>query len=73
MLGQKHLLPGVLLGVLLMPLASTGKNTTGLIRSAIGIIATARKGYDAQKGERAFYLEVKGRDNQSYTDVSGRY
>ena len=62
-----------LMGVLLMPLAATGKNTTGLIRSAIGDIATARKDYDAKKGEHAFYLEVKGRDNRSYADVSGRY
>jgi len=62
-----------LMGVLLIPLAATGKNTTGLIRSAIGDIATARKDYDAHKGEHAFYLEVKGRDNRSYADVAGRY
>lgn len=62
-----------LIGILLMPLAATGQNTTGLIRSAIGNIVTARQDYDARKGEHAFYLEVKGRDNRSYTNISGRY
>ncbi|MGV6815778.1 MAG: metal-dependent hydrolase [Thiotrichales bacterium] len=60
-------------GVLLLPLASTGQNTTGLIRSAIGDIAKARQEYDARKGDYAFYLETTGKDNQSYADVSGSY
>lgn len=60
-------------GLLLLPLASTGQSTTGLIRSAIGDIATARKEYDARKGDYAFYLKLKGRDNRSFENVSGRY
>lgn len=60
-------------GVLLMPLAATGKNTSGLIRSAIGDIASARADYDARKGDFAFYLEIKGRDNRNHSPVDGRY
>ncbi|MDZ7808970.1 MAG: metal-dependent hydrolase [Arhodomonas sp.] len=49
--------------------ASTG----GVITSAIGDIASARERYDAEKGRHRWTLEVEGRDNRSYADVSGRY
>lgn len=62
-----------LLGMLLMPMARTGEGTTGLIRSAIGDVAVARQAYDAGKGSHAFRLEVRGRDNRSYEDVSATY
>ena len=47
----------------LLSLAQTGKGTTGLIRSAIGNISSAREEYDALKGTHAWSLEVKGRNN----------
>ena len=62
-----------LIGLLLMPLARTGEGTTGLIRSAIGDVAAARRDYDAGKGGHAFALELRGRDNRTYADVSGTY
>jgi inner membrane protein len=62
-----------LVGVLLMPLARTGEGTTGLIRSALGRIVEARQQYDAKKGTHAFRLEVRGRDNRTFGDVSGTY
>jgi len=62
-----------LAGLLLMPLARTGEGTTGLIRSAIGDVSAARAEYDAGKGSHAFTLELRGRDNRSYADISGRY
>ncbi len=63
----------VLLGLVLMPLAQRAEGTTGLIRSAIGDIAAARSDFDADKGRLAFTLEMRGRDNLSYADVSGTY
>lgn len=63
----------VLLGLVLMPLAQRAEGTTGLIRSAIGDIATARRDFDADKGRMAFTLTLRGRDNVSYADVSGTY
>ncbi len=63
----------VLIGVGLMPLARTGEGTLGLVRSAIGDIVSARQQYDAGKGSHAFKLEVRGRDNRSYADISGTY
>ncbi len=67
------LLVMVLLGLVLMPLARTGEGTLGLVRSAIGDILSARQQYDAGKGSHAFKLEVRGRDNRSYADISGTY
>ncbi len=60
-------------GVLMMPLAERAEGTTGLIRSAIGDIATTRKDYDAEKGRLAFDLKLRGRDNRTYADISGTY
>lgn len=60
-------------GVVMMPLAERAEGTTGLIRSAIGDIATARQDFDADKGRLAFTLSLRGRDNTSYADVSGVY
>jgi inner membrane protein len=61
------------IGFLAKPLAGSGLGTMGLIRSAIGNIASARDDYDAKKGSHAWSLEVKGRDNRSYEDVTGSY
>jgi inner membrane protein len=61
------------IGLLMKPLAGSGLGTMGLIRSAIGNITSAREDYDAKKGSNAWSLEVKGRDNRSYDDVSGTY
>ena len=57
----------------LLSLAQTGKGTTGLIRSAIGNIASAREVYDAHKGSHAWSLKVEGRNNRTYEDVAGTY
>ena len=62
-----------MVGAGLMPWAVTGEGTTGLIRSAIGDIAAARKDYDSGKGVRAFSLIVRGRDNQTLDDIGGEY
>ncbi|WP_456378851.1 metal-dependent hydrolase [Thiolapillus sp.] len=56
-----------------MQLAAEEAGTTGLIRAAIGNISAAREDYDAMKGRNAWVLEVKGRDNRSHADISGRY
>ncbi len=61
------------IGFLVKPLAGSGLGTMGLIRSAIGNIASAREDYDAKKGSNAWSLEVRGRDNRSYDDISGTY
>ena len=61
------------IGLLAKPLAGSGLGTMGLIRSAIGNIASAREDYDAKKGSNAWTLEVTGRDNRSYDDISGTY
>ncbi|MCF7992156.1 MAG: metal-dependent hydrolase [Thiohalocapsa sp.] len=60
-------------GMLLMPLAETGKGSAGLIRAAIGDLESVRAEYDAQKGSWAFDVEVKGRHNATFADISGRY
>lgn len=57
----------------LLALAQTGKGTTGLIRSAIGNISTAREDYDAQKGSHVWSLDVEGRNNRTYEDAAGTY
>ncbi len=67
------LLVMALIGLLMKPLAGSGLGTMGLIRSAIGNIASAREDYDIKKGSHAWSLEVKGRDNRSYADISGSY
>jgi inner membrane protein len=36
-------------------------------------MTTARAEYDAGKGSHAFALDLRGRDNRSYADVSGSY
>lgn len=67
------LLISILVGALMMPLAATGKGTAGLIRGALGDLEMARGEYDRDKGTALFTLEMKGRDNRTYTDVSGTY
>jgi inner membrane protein len=61
------------IGLLAKPLAGSGLGTMGLIRSAIDKIASAREEYDANKGSHAWSLEVEGRDNRSYDDISDTY
>ncbi|MCB1761333.1 MAG: metal-dependent hydrolase [Gammaproteobacteria bacterium] len=63
----------VVIGLWMQPLASSGLGTIGQIRSAIGRISSARELYDANKGGHAWSLEVKGRDNRGYQDISGSY
>lgn len=60
-------------GLVMMPLAQRAEGTTGLIRSAIGDIASTRKDFDANKGRLAFTLTLRGRNNTSYADISGTY
>lgn len=57
----------------MMPLAATGKGTAGLIRGALGDLEMARAEYDPDKGTARFSVELTGRDNRTYTDVSGTY
>jgi inner membrane protein len=62
-----------LIGIVMMPLASTGKGTSGLVRAALGQLEGARSEYDRDKGGFAFEVQVVGRDNRSDADISGRY
>ncbi|MBK1632648.1 hypothetical protein CKO31_18250 [Thiohalocapsa halophila] len=62
-----------LASVLMMPLAATGKGSAGLIRAALGQLEAARQEYDRDKGSWAFEVELRGRDNATFADVSGRY
>jgi len=57
----------------LMILSQVSAGTGGLIKTAIADIHTARQDYDAQKGANAWQLEITGRDNRSYGDISGSY
>ena len=66
----------VIIAVLAFPLlmwAQTGEGTTGLIRAALGNIASARQEYDAEKGTWAWTLKVQGKDNQTHANISGTY
>lgn len=63
----------ILIGAVMMPLAATGKGTAGLIRGALGDLEMARSEYDRDKGTALFSVELTGRDNRTYTDVSGTY
>ena len=67
------LLISILVGVLMMPLAATGKGTAGLIRGALGDLEMARREYDGVKGTAQFDVEITGRNNRTYDDVSGTY
>lgn len=67
------LLVVALLGVVMMPLAATGKGTAGLIRGAIGDLEVVRRHYDRDKGDFRFAVVVKGRDNIDHSDISGTY
>ncbi|MBK1723843.1 metal-dependent hydrolase [Thiocystis violacea] len=62
-----------LLGVVMMPLAATGKGTAGLIRGALGDLEAARSEYDRDKGSYRFSIKVSGRDNRTDRDISGTY
>ena len=62
-----------LLGVVMMPLAETGKGTAGLIRGAIGNLESVRTYYDKDKGDFRFSVTVEGRDNRNHDDISGTY
>jgi len=61
------------IGMLMMPLAVTGTGTAGLIRGALGDLEMARADYDRNKGTAAFSVELTGRDNRTYADISGTY
>lgn len=52
---------------------NSAAGTGGVIRSAIGDIAAARKQYDEQKGSFAFTLRLKGRDNETLELVEGEF
>ena len=67
------LLISILIAVLMMPLAATGKGAGGLIRGALGDLTMARSEYDRDKGTALFSVKISGRDNRTYTDVSGTY
>jgi len=75
-MGKAELWFAVGVALLTFPLvqfSQSGAGTTGLIRQAIGDIARAREDYDAGKGTHAWRLQLKGRDNRSYADISGSY
>lgn len=62
-----------LIAIPLLQLARAEEGTGGIIKSALGDIASARKDYDALKGANAWTLRIKGRDNRSYSDIGGEY
>ena len=53
--------------------AQTGQGATGLIRQALGDISAAVRQYQTQKGENAWYLQIKGRSNATLEAIDGRY
>lgn len=55
------LLVSILIDILMMPLAATGKGTAGLIRGALGDLEMARREYDRDKGTAHFSVELTGR------------
>lgn len=61
------------LSFLLVWVNNSTAGTGGVIRSAIGDIAAARKQYDEQKGSYSFTLRLKGRDNETLELVEGQY
>lgn len=62
-----------ILGIAFMPIAMMGERPIDLVRDAIGSLHAARHRYDAEKGDWAWSLEVRGRDNRSHADISGVY
>jgi inner membrane protein len=62
-----------LAGIGFMLLAEQTEGSAGVLRSAIGNIASAREQYDAEKGNRQFRLRIKGRDNRSHATIDGEY
>lgn len=67
------LLVVAVLGLVLMPLAQTGKGTAGLIRGALGDLGAVRQHYDRDKGDWRFSVVVEGRDNLTDRDIAGTY
>ncbi len=75
-MGWGELIFAGLLTMLSMPLAVLGTSapvTGGVISAAMGDIGHARERYDAEKGSDTWAVEIAGRDNRGYRDVSGRY
>ncbi|EXJ16926.1 metal-dependent hydrolase [Imhoffiella purpurea] len=62
-----------LLGVVMMPLAATGKGTTGLLRGALGDMEMVRREYDQYQGGYLFSVQITGKDNRTSADISGTY
>ncbi|EXJ13572.1 metal-dependent hydrolase [Imhoffiella purpurea] len=63
----------ILVGVVMMPLAQTGKGTAGLLRGALGDLEMVRRDYDQHKGDFLFSVQVRGKDNRTDRDISGTY
>lgn len=57
----------------LLLLSQESQGTGGVIKSALGDIASARRDYDAQKGINAWSLRIRGRDNRTFSDIAGEY
>lgn len=57
----------------LLLLSQESQGTGGVIKSALGDIASARRDYDAQKGGNAWSLRIRGRDNRTFGDIAGEY
>lgn len=75
-MGWGELMFAALLAATCVGLAVLGRSAAdsgGVISSAMGHISDARQRYDAQKGTNAWTLEVDGRNNTTYADVSGSY
>lgn len=75
-MGWGELILAATIALSCIPLLILGRNaayTGGVITSAIGDIAQARARYDAEKGSHSWSIEVEGRENRGYVDISGRY
>ncbi len=66
----------VIMTIAVFPLHSMAKTelgTTGLIRQSLGDIMGAREAYNAQRGDYRFTLEIIGKDNTTFENISGTY
>ncbi len=62
-----------LASVWLQPLSVQGRGTLGLIQDSLGQLDDARHEFDQRRADAVMQLELKGHDNRTLEDISGRY
>lgn len=59
--------------VFLLHLNQDTKGSAGVITASLGVLDSARREYDAEKGAHAFTLKLTGRDNRTHAQVEGEF